>query len=158
MHQRTALPERFANKVIFNAPNGCWLWVGARNEKGYGLYKSTGRMVRAHRFAYETLVGPIPEGKSLDHTCFTHECVNPKHLRPVTTKQNGEHRRGAQKNSKTGVRGVSWSKSRSRYRAQAWHNGRTVEGGYFHTILEAEQAVIALRARLFTHDDMEVAS
>ena len=42
----------------------------------------------AHRFAYEMLVGPIPEGLDLDHLCRVRHCVNPNHLEPVTRSEN----------------------------------------------------------------------
>ncbi len=35
------------------------LWLRSFTHKGYGRYASK----RAHRVAYEILVGPIPEGK-----------------------------------------------------------------------------------------------
>ncbi|MDP2917085.1 MAG: HNH endonuclease signature motif containing protein [Dehalococcoidia bacterium] len=44
--------------------------------------------VSAHKFAYETLVGPVPEGKELDHLCRNPPCVNPAHLEPVTHQEN----------------------------------------------------------------------
>lgn len=42
----------------------------------------------AHRFAYERLVGLIPEGLQLDHLCRVPYCVNPAHLEPVTSREN----------------------------------------------------------------------
>lgn len=65
----------------------CWLWMGARNQKGYGLY-SAPNTAAAHRVAYELLVGPIPEGLVLDHLCRNVRCVNPDHLEPVTIREN----------------------------------------------------------------------
>lgn len=45
-------------------------------------------MQPAHRFSYEILVGPIPEGMELDHLCKNRRCVNPAHLEPVTHHEN----------------------------------------------------------------------
>ena len=42
----------------------------------------------AHRLSYETFVGPIPDGKELDHVCGVRRCVNPSHLEPVTHHEN----------------------------------------------------------------------
>lgn len=47
-------------------------------------------MVPAYRFAYEFLVGPIPDGLELDHLCRVRLCVNPAHLEPVTHAENNK--------------------------------------------------------------------
>ncbi|TDD77726.1 HNH endonuclease [Actinomadura rubrisoli] len=44
--------------------------------------------VVVHRFVYESLVGPIPEGLVLDHLCRVRACCNPAHLEPVTDRVN----------------------------------------------------------------------
>jgi hypothetical protein len=62
----------------------CWIWQGRRNACGYGTF---GRIL-AHRFAYERLVGPIPDGMELDHLCGYRDCVDPSHLEPVTHAEN----------------------------------------------------------------------
>lgn len=66
----------------------CWLWRGKLNDKGYGRTSFKGRSTGAHRKAYELLVGPIPEGLTLDHICRIRHCVNPDHLEPVTQAEN----------------------------------------------------------------------
>jgi hypothetical protein len=45
-------------------------------------------MRRAHRVAFEWLVGPVPKGLVLDHLCRNRGCVNPSHLEPVTQQVN----------------------------------------------------------------------
>lgn len=78
--------ERFVSKLAF--PDcGCWIWTGTV-VRGYGQISIDGKGVRTHRFAYEALVGPIPEGLQLDHLCRTPLCGNPDHLEPVTAQVN----------------------------------------------------------------------
>lgn len=80
--------SRFWSKVSVNAKSGCWEWQAFLTPKGYGQFSVKGRMVRAHRFAYEWMVGPITEGMELDHLCRNRRCVNPDHLEPVTHREN----------------------------------------------------------------------
>jgi hypothetical protein len=134
----------------------CLIYKGKDNGLGYCQIKVRGRRIVAHRFSYERFVGPIPEGMSLDHVCHNRRCVEPKHLRPVTTKQNLENLAGAYKGSGTGVRGVSFDpKGSGRYRATVTHNYRTIRVGSFRTLEEAEAAVVAKRLELFTHNDLD---
>ena len=79
--------DRFLAKIVAD-PHGCWIWQAGTNTKGYGKFKVDGRDVKAHRFAYEMFVGPIPEGLELDHLCRVRNCVNPEHLEPVTHAEN----------------------------------------------------------------------
>lgn len=68
--------------------NGCWIWQGGRNGRGYGQLRWQGPVKMAHRLAYEAFIGPIPEGLHIDHLCRTRACVNPTHLEPVTAQVN----------------------------------------------------------------------
>lgn len=79
--------DRFWPKVRVQ-PNGCWLWNGYLNNKGYGKISVNCKPAYAHRFAYERFWGLIPEDKELDHLCRNHACVNPFHLEVVTTQVN----------------------------------------------------------------------
>ena len=147
--------ERFWMKV--QKSPGCWNWTAATSVDGYGVFGEHmgGKQHKAHRYAYEQLIGPIPEGKLLDHKCHNRDCVNPDHLRPVTIKQNNENRIGASRNSKTGVRGVSYNTKDRRYIAVSKHYGKPHYGGSFTAIEEAAEAVKALRLSLHTHNDAD---
>jgi hypothetical protein len=90
---------RFWSYVDKNGPDGyhsqtgenlgpCWLWTAAKSSGGYGRLNVEGRLVQAHRLAYELLTGPIPPELDIDHLCRVHNCVNPDHLEPVTHAEN----------------------------------------------------------------------
>lgn len=66
----------------------CWLWTASPDKRGYGWIKINDKQVGAHRFGYELLVGPIPDGLDLDHLCNVPICVNPMHLDPCTHAEN----------------------------------------------------------------------
>jgi hypothetical protein len=66
----------------------CWLWIGNLGVTGYGYMSYQNVTYRAHRLAYMSANGPIPEGLVLDHLCRTRNCVNPDHLEPVTQLVN----------------------------------------------------------------------
>lgn len=93
LNDRTS-EDRFWAKVLRGAPRAlprlgpCWSWFGARTTKGYGTFQQGRRPVYAHRYCYELLVGPIPDGLVLDHLCRVTFCVNPDHLEPVTVHEN----------------------------------------------------------------------
>lgn len=72
--------------------NGCWEWTGQRCH-GYGYVKVAGKIIGAHRIAYERTRGPIAPGMVIDHLCRRPLCVNPEHLEVVTPAENT--RRGA---------------------------------------------------------------
>lgn len=86
------LPAAFATKTVEST---CTVWVGASNNKGYGVVYLDGRPQLAHRVAYEAQVGPIPDGYVLDHLCRVRNCVRVDHLEPVTQQQNTQRGRAA---------------------------------------------------------------
>lgn len=96
-HQRSAVDmaavtddnaETQVGRMIEPQPNGCWLFKGRPDD--YGDATVGGTRIRAHRFVYETLVGPIPDGHVVHHECETPGCCNPEHLTPLTI---GDHNR-----------------------------------------------------------------
>lgn len=144
--------DRFWEKV--DKGGECWLWTAHVDKHGYGEFNLGPRRVRAHRYAYELVVGPTEQELDHRHTC-PKVCVTPRHLRPATRKQNQENRPGPQRNSTSGVRGVSWHKAAQKWRVAVKHNQRNYHGGLFVNIEDAEAAAISLRTKLFTHNDAD---
>lgn len=94
---------RFHSYYKVDEATGCWVWQNHINNKGYGHFKigHSEWQGAAYRFAYERLVGPVPEGMQLDHLCHSRDmacaggvtcrhraCVNPGHLEVVTLREN----------------------------------------------------------------------
>lgn len=77
---RGTLQQRFERKIEPDPNGGCWLWAGRASPKGYGQFHFDGASHSAHRWAYETFVGPIAEGLLVCHKCDIPACVNPDHL------------------------------------------------------------------------------
>lgn len=65
----------------------CWIWQMS-TQNGYGALGVNYKVVRAHRFFYEQLVGPIPEGHDVHHKCDQQLCVNPDHLEVLTEQEH----------------------------------------------------------------------
>jgi len=139
-----------------NKTETCWEWTGSLITGGYGRITYGGKQSVAHRVSYEMSGEVIPAGMDIDHICHNRACVRPEHLRLATRKQNSENVTGAYKNSQTGIRGVT--KRGNSWRAQVRHNGKLITVGTFTNSADAEAAVIALRAELFTHSDMDRAA
>ena len=89
------LAGRILPRIEKQPDDGCWLWTGAGHARtGHGMfgYNALGRNITryVHRFVYEYLVGPIPDGLVLDHLCRVTRCCNPSHLEPVSGAVNVE--------------------------------------------------------------------
>jgi len=105
-----SIEERIWDKFTRRGPDDCWPWTGAKTSAGYGHIGRPGYGTGSelgHRALYEILVGPIPEGMVLDHTCHSSDpecpgnagcphraCVNPAHLEPVEFGDNCMRGRG----------------------------------------------------------------
>lgn len=143
--------ESFQARTMPVTEAGCLLWTGYINQSGYGHIWVDGRDVGAHRYAWEQAKGPISDGMELDHMCWNRSCVNVDHLRIATTAQNSQNRVGAQRNSESGIRGVSWHAHRQKWRVTVTAEGKTHWGGYFTSKEDARSAAEDLRRRLMPY-------
>jgi hypothetical protein len=78
--------ERFWDKVLIG--DGCWEWQGAKFASGYGHFYSGGKVLYAHRVAYELHHGVHPGEMFVCHRCDHPGCVRPSHLFLGTNTDN----------------------------------------------------------------------
>ena len=78
--------ERFWSKVAKG--ENCWIWQASVDRGGYGTFGFDGRVQKAHRVAYQLVIGPIPVGLHILHSCDNPRCVNPAHLRAGSRSEN----------------------------------------------------------------------
>ena len=89
-NRNAPMEERFWRLVDWSdGADACWPWTGKIiDAKGYG-YFSDKKKHRVHRLAWELKNGrPIPDGKTIDHTCRNKICCNPDHLEAVSVEEN----------------------------------------------------------------------
>lgn len=87
---RIPVSDRFWKQV--NRTGSCWLWLGPKNNHGYGRTRYSGKKWNAHRVAWVFSVGLIPDGMHVLHHCDNPACVNPKHLWLGTHQDNIDDR------------------------------------------------------------------
>lgn len=168
MKKARTFVERFWEKVVVAQPHECWIWSAAKRKSPagggrflfYGHLKtgakpgSASKMILAHRASWEMHNGPIPDGYLIDHTCHNTLCVNPEHLRVVTSKQNAENRNRFS-NASSGYRGVTWNGDMRKWCAHYKEHGKSHHLGYFECKHEAAEVARQARNRVFTHNDAD---
>ena len=59
--------ERFERLTMY--AGDCIVWTGTTNPHGYGMFWFEGRLIGAHRFAYQSTHGDTPKDLVIDHLC-----------------------------------------------------------------------------------------
>jgi len=139
------------NRVRVGSKAGCLFLK--HDGKQYWRITFKSKYYKAHRLIWVWHGYPLEPNQEVDHIDNNGLNNDINNLRACTHKENQENRKGAQKNNKTGIRGVSWDKKRNKYSAQIKHNGKRIYLGRYVTIEEAEKVVIAARKEFFTHSD-----
>lgn len=93
-------------------------------------------------------LGPNQDIDHIDGNSLNNRIEN---LRPTSRKQNLENRKGANKNSKTGIKGVRKYKETRKWIAEICHNRKVIHLGLYESIDDAIAARIAAEKKYFTH-------
>lgn len=99
------LEKRLKDRIFIDSSkeDGCWIWTGSKNKKGYGHIEVGIKLKSAHRIMYELHVGVIPLNHDIHHKCNNPSCVRPTHLEAVTKARHvqlGKHTKLTDENVK----------------------------------------------------------
>jgi hypothetical protein len=141
------LEDRFWSKADRSGgPDACWLWMGARDLRGYGRFAFEGRNAHAHKVALLLSGATFPVRAYACHHCDVKACVNPRHLYVGTHQTNmrdmaARGRAFFQAHPERVPRGERHSKARLTDEAVRAIRARYASGGITQRRLAAEYGV-----------------
>jgi len=144
---RERTPEMFTATEKRSAEHKCSNWnsrwsekeaLTADNGSGYLCGNIFGRLYRAHRVIWAMQTGACPV-HHIDHVDGNPSNNRMENLREATHGENS-YNRGRQNNNTSGYKGVSWSATNKKWRAQIVKNGKRRHLGYFLCQEKAHQA------------------
>lgn len=146
---------RLLTVLNYNPLTGIFTWLvrtaqrvhvgdvaGCKNGHGYVYISVAGKQYPAHRLAWFYVYGVWPP-HDIDHIDMDPLNNAISNLRLATRGENEQNRRGANHNSKSGIRGVWWNKRLKKWIPQIGVGGKVMHLGCFSKV---EDAVAARRA------------
>lgn len=118
----------------YNSDTGVFSWVTGRVcgyiMDGYLVISVAGTQYRAHRLAFLIMTGSIPA--YVDHINRCRSDNRWCNLR-VATKAENCRNASKRKDNTSGIKGVSWNKEKSKYRAYIMLDRKQIHLGFFDT-------------------------
>lgn len=120
--------------------------VGYLNIAGYHRVQIDRKKYFLHRLIYMYHHGSLTPGMDIDHIDGNKSNNRIENLREITHSQNLMNAK-INKNSKTGVKGVYFSKKAKKYQTQLVINGKNTYLGTYSTLEEAEKVMKEAREK-----------
>jgi hypothetical protein len=150
--------EQLKQILSYDSESGQFTWLitqgkavegeiaGCKMSIGYTVIGFGGRNYRAHRLAWLYMYGQWPE-KHIDHANGIKDDNRIANLRQATQVEN-LYNKGANKNSKTGIKGVCWEPQTGKYQVKITKNGKQMHIGRYKCQDEAAAAYAEAAIRL----------
>lgn len=88
VYLRKSIEERLLSRRQIDPRTGCWIWTGARDQKGRGNIVYKGKCELVSRVAAFVWLGLEDRTQQVLHDCDNPKCFNPQHLHPGNQSQN----------------------------------------------------------------------
>ncbi len=120
--------------------------VGCLDKDGYLSIKYGKKLYRAHRLAWWYVYGKFPDCQ-IDHIDGNKLNNAIKNLRDVTYAQNSQNQRKSHYDSKFGLLGVDYNKTKNRFRARIQTEGKRITLGGFSNAEDAYNAYLEAKRK-----------
>lgn len=133
--------EQIKQILEYNPLTGDFIWLkstgkakrgniaGGIKADGYRRIGIDGKSYAAHRLAYVYMVGPLP-AQELDHKDVNRSNNAWDNLRLCSRAEN-QHNKSIGKNNSSGMKGVTFSKNRRKWKAEIGLNNDRIFLGYY---------------------------
>ena len=120
--------------------------AGTLNSSGYIQIKIKGKCYRAHRLAWIYVYGESPK-EQIDHINGIRNDNSINNIRECSHAENLQNQRKPQARNTSGFFGVSFDKSKVKYRAQISVNGKNINLGLFKTASSAHDVYLTAKRK-----------
>lgn len=79
--------EKVSRVIFIRGLDECWEWPQKTNRNGYGIVRVGRKTFMVHKLMYP-MGWEMEEGEVLDHKCSIGGCGTPRHLEPVSVREN----------------------------------------------------------------------
>lgn len=116
---------------------------------GYIEIRLLGKLYKAHRLAWLYVYGKLPSG-DIDHINRIRNDNRIENIRDIPHSLNIINQK-LKTNNTSGIRGVSWDKSRNKWEVKLYINGKSKSLGRFDSLIDAKNKHTSVFNELYGH-------
>jgi hypothetical protein len=112
--------------------------AGTLHSSGYEVIRIDDKLYKSHRLAWLYVYGFLP--KQIDHINGVKTDNRIENLRETNPSLNNQNRRNANKNSKSGFKGISWIEKSKKWRVRIMKDYKEIRLGRYEKLDDAIKA------------------